>query len=72
MGAGGDFHTEVYSLKDQEGRLRPGELSQQKVVIWCFTPSQPQRIISGPKETFIKSDIAEGTNKAKNKTGRTE
>ena len=21
---------------------------------WCFKPSQPQRIISGPKETFVK------------------
>ena len=64
MGAGGDFHTEVYSLKDQVGRLRPGELSQPKVVIWCFKPSQPQRIISGLKETFAKRYIVERTNKA--------
>ena len=30
----------------------------------CFKPSQPQRIISGLKETFIKRYIAERTNKA--------
>ena len=30
-----------------------------------FKPSQPQRIISGLKETFIKRYIVERTNKAK-------
>ena len=30
----------------------------------CFKPSQPQRIISGLKETFIKRYIVERTNKA--------
>ena len=30
----------------------------------CFKPSQPQRIISGLKETFIKGYIVERTNKA--------
>ena len=34
------------------------------LVSWCFKPSQPQRIISGLKETFIKRYIAERTNKA--------
>ena len=36
----------------------------RKLVSWCFKPSQPQMTISGPKETFIKSYIAERTNKA--------
>ena len=36
----------------------------KKLVSWCFKPSQPQRIISELKETFIKRYIAEGTNKA--------
>ena len=31
---------------------------------WCFKPSQPQRIISGMKETFIKRYIVKRTNKA--------
>ena len=30
----------------------------------CFKPSQPQRITSGLKETFIKRYIVERTNKA--------
>ena len=30
----------------------------------CFKPSQPQRIISILKETFIKRSIVERTNKA--------
>ena len=31
---------------------------------WCFEPSQPQGIISGLKETFIKRYIVERTSKA--------
>ena len=31
---------------------------------WCFKPSQPQRISSGLRETFIKRYIVERTNKA--------
>ena len=34
------------------------------LVSWCFEPSQPQRIISGLKETFIKRYIVERTNNA--------
>ena len=34
------------------------------LVSWCFKPSQPQRIISGLKETFVKRYIVERTNKA--------
>ena len=34
------------------------------LVSWCFEPGQPQRIISGLKETFIKRHIVERTNKA--------
>ena len=32
------------------------------LVSWCIKPSQPQRIISGLKETFIKRYIVERTN----------
>ena len=35
-----------------------------QTVSWCFKPSQPQRIISGLKETFIKSCIVERTKEA--------
>ena len=35
-----------------------------KLVSWCFKPSQPQRIISGLRETFVKRYIVERTNKA--------
>ena len=34
------------------------------LVSWCFKPSQPQRIISGLMETFIKRYIVERTNEA--------
>ena len=37
------------------------------LVSWCFKPSQPQRIISGLRETFIKKYIVERTNKAEEK-----
>ena len=33
-------------------------------VSWCFKPSQPQMILSGLKETFIKRYTGERTNKA--------
>ena len=39
------------------------EVSQS--VNWCFEPSQPQRIISGLWETFIKRHIVERTNQTK-------
>ena len=37
-----------------------------QIVSWCFKPSQPQKIKSGLKETFIKIYIykVERTNKA--------
>ena len=35
-----------------------------KLVSWCFKPSQPQRIIPGLRETFIKRCRVERTNKA--------
>ena len=37
---------------------------RRNVVGWRFKPSQPLRIISGLKETFIKRCIVDGTNKA--------
>ena len=41
------------------------EVTVVRLVSWCFKPSQPQRIISGLRETFIKRYIVERTNKAK-------
>ena len=35
-----------------------------KVVTLCFEPNQPQRIILGLREAFIKRYIVERTNKA--------
>ena len=35
-----------------------------ELVSWCFKASQPQRITSGIRETFLKRYIAERTNKA--------
>ena len=39
------------------------DVVRRQLVSWCFKPSQPQRIISGLKESFIKRYIAERTNK---------
>ena len=36
----------------------------RQLVSWCSKPSQPQRIISGLRETFIKRYIIERTKKA--------
>ena len=48
----------------------------EESVSWCFEPSQPLRIISGLKETFIKRYIVERTNKTEIKpeeqSGKTE
>ena len=35
-----------------------------ELVSWCFKPSQPQRITSGLKETFIKRYVVESIRKA--------
>ena len=45
-------------------RLRLSIRENAMSVNWYFEPSQPQRIISGLKETFIKRCIVERTNKA--------
>ena len=37
---------------------------KSQLVSWCFKPRQPQRIISGLRETFIMRYIAERTKKA--------
>ena len=39
-------------------------MASGRLVSWYFKPSQPQRIISGLRETFIKKYIAERTSKA--------
>ena len=36
---------------------------KSKLVNGCFKPSQPQRIISGLRKTFMKRYIVESTNK---------
>ena len=41
-----------------------GHKLQDKLVSWCFEPSQSLGIISGLKETFVKRYIVERTNKA--------
>ena len=42
------------------------------IVSWCFKPSQPQRILSGLRETFIKRyiHIVDRTNKAELRSER--
>ena len=49
--------------KKKEERKKEKKVSQ--LVSWFFKPSQPQRIISGLKKTFInRYNIVERTNKA--------
>ena len=38
---------------------------QEKLGSWCSKPSEPQRIISGLRETFTKRYIVERTNKVR-------
>ena len=40
-----------------------------QLVSWCFKPSQPQRITSGLRETFIKRYLVERTNRAELRPG---
>ena len=41
-----------------------GQRFLSKLVSWCFKPSQPQRIISRPRENLTKTYVVERTNKA--------
>ena len=43
---------------------KEAEAQKKRVVSWCFKSSQPPRIISRLKETFIKRYIVERANKA--------
>ena len=45
-------------------RNMPTTRSEPQLVSWRFEPNQPQRIISGLKETFIRRYIVERTIKA--------
>ena len=45
-------------------QVSPRGLKAERFFSWYFEPSQPQRIISGLRETFIKRNIVEMTNKA--------
>ena len=47
---------------DQANRSEKGEIGMSNSVRWCFKPSQPQRTISGLRETLIKRYIVERTN----------
>ena len=42
----------------------PHKLKLVSLLSWCFKPSQPQRILSGLRETFVKRYILERTNQA--------
>ena len=53
-----------YSLGFSHGILLWSSEGLSLLVSWCFKPNQPQRIISGLKETLIKRYIDERTNKA--------
>ena len=46
------------------GKTSDANLFRPQLVSWCFKPSQPQRIISGLRETFIKRYKVERTYKA--------
>ena len=58
----------IKTIKRQDGRCGIWCLMFQHLygwlVSWCFKPSQPQRIISGLRETFMKRYLVERTNKA--------
>ena len=51
-----------------EGGVAPEVLPVRRVVSWCFKPSQPQRITSGLKDTFIKRYVVERTSKSEIRT----
>ena len=52
-------------IQRERERERERERARELVIVsWCFKPSQPQKIISGLKETFIKRYIVERTNTA--------
>ena len=54
----------VNQVDDEHRRQNTREQSVSQSVSWCFKPSQPQRFISGLRETFLKRYIVERTNKA--------
>ena len=50
----------LWAIKTMHHTMCP----QSELVSRCFKPSQPQRIISELRETFVKGYIVERTNKA--------
>ena len=54
----------VFGLSDLQRQPVVRALHHSSLVSWCFEPSQPQRIISSLRETFIKRYVVERTNKA--------
>ena len=61
-----DFPDKVLHCTISNGTKNITQLSKHNscLVSWCFNPSQPQRIISGLRETFVKRYIVEISNKA--------
>ena len=58
-------HTHTHTHTRTRARAHTHTLLVGLIVsFWCFEPSQPPRIISGLKETFIKRYIVERTNEA--------
>ena len=60
--------------RNNKAEIRLGEQSEKaescrELVSWCFKSSQPQRITSGLKATFINRYIVERTNKAEIRLG---
>ena len=50
--------------EQEDGENIETDQKKKLAVCWYFKPSQPQRIISGLRETFIKRYIVERTNEA--------
>ena len=63
-------HTSAFDNKSSSGKRRKTTTEERsREVSRCFKPSQPQRIISGLRESFIKRYILERTNKAEIRPG---
>ena len=61
--------TPILSRAHSALQLYIQHLQYTMLVSWCFKTSQPQRIILGLRETFIKRYIVERTHKAEMRPG---
>ena len=65
MAPAGALHARgIHALYSRSMDSHEAFLVRGQLVSWCFKCSQPQKIISGLKETFIKGHTVERTNKA--------